>query len=45
MTWEDVVRAFIGQRSRRLIVVSAALFVVAGGVAYATIPDSAQPGK
>jgi hypothetical protein len=34
-------RTFIGRRSRRLVITVAALFAVAGGVAYATIPDAA----
>ena len=33
-------RALVGRRTRRLVVTVAALFAVAAGVAYATIPDS-----
>jgi hypothetical protein len=32
----------LGRRSRRLAVLAAALFVLAGGIAYATIPDAGQ---
>jgi hypothetical protein len=32
----------LGRRSRRLAVLAAVLFVLAGGIAYATIPDSGQ---
>jgi hypothetical protein len=34
-------KAALGRRGRRLVVVSAVLFAVAGGIAYATIPDGA----
>ncbi|MGZ4309406.1 MAG: collagen-like triple helix repeat-containing protein, partial [Gaiellaceae bacterium] len=33
-------RRVLGQRTRRMFIVAAALFAVAGGVVYATIPDS-----
>jgi hypothetical protein len=34
-------RALLGRRSRRLVIITAALFAVAGGIAYATIPNAA----
>ncbi len=34
-------RALIGRRSRRFVIITAALFAVAGGIAYATIPNAA----
>jgi hypothetical protein len=34
-------RALIGRRSRRLVIITVALFAVAGGIAYATIPNAA----